>query len=54
VRLAKRPESPALYDVHVEHVLEAPRAAPSRPVDGPAQVATKAYRESWDRTFGSN
>jgi hypothetical protein len=49
VRLEKRPESPALYDVHVEHAIEAARAA-----DGPAQVATKAYRESWERTFGGS
>lgn len=52
VRLAKRPESPALYDVQVEHVLEGQGPEPSRGADGPAQVATKAYRESWDRTFG--
>jgi hypothetical protein len=47
VRLAKRPESPALYDVRVEHAFEGARSA-----DGPAQVATNAYRESWERTFG--
>ena len=48
VRLEKRQDAPALYDVHVEHKVEAPAHAA-----GPAQVATDAYRESWDRTFGA-
>jgi hypothetical protein len=63
VRLEPRKEAPALFDVHVEHVVEAPDAA-RRPTDdagkpssiersGPAQVATQAYRESWERTFGA-
>ncbi len=47
VRLEPRPDAPALYDVHVEHKLESPRAS-----EKPAQVATKQYRESWERTFG--
>jgi|SRR5580658_6778506 hypothetical protein len=51
VKLTPRKESPRLYDVHVEHVVTAPaEAAPAR--GGPAQVATHAYRESWERTFG--
>jgi hypothetical protein len=48
VRLERREDAPALYDVHVEHEVQtSPHAA------GPAQVATDAYRESWDRTFGA-
>jgi hypothetical protein len=57
VRLEARKDAPALYDVHVEHVV----ASPDTPTEatpgersGPAQVATPAYRESWDRTFGAS
>jgi hypothetical protein len=48
VRLERRADAPAVYDVHVEHTLE----APERSSDKPAQVATRQYRESWERTFG--
>jgi hypothetical protein len=62
VRLLPRNGAPALYDVRVEHVIEG--AAPERDTDPaqppgeparnkPAQVATRAYRDSWDRTFGA-
>jgi hypothetical protein len=56
VRLERRADAPALYDVKVEHVVSEKGdkdddAAGSR--NGPAQVATHAYRESWDRTFGA-
>ena len=52
VSLTPRPEFPLLCDVKVE--LEAPaaakdRAEPSR--HGPAQVATAAYRDNWDRIW---
>ena len=47
VRLERREGAPALYDVHVEHAIQA-----ARPTVGPAQVATDAYRQSWERTFG--
>ena len=50
VRLERRPDTPALFDVHVEHTLEAPAMRGSH---GPAQVATPTYRESWERTFGA-
>jgi hypothetical protein len=50
VRLEPRKDAPALYDVHVEHAV--PESAPPSSRSGPAQVATLAYRESWDRTFG--
>ena len=56
VRLEPRTEAPALFDVHVEHVVGPPDGARKRsPVErsGPAQVATPAYRESWERTFGA-
>jgi hypothetical protein len=60
VRLERRQDNPQLHDVHVQHVIkpadvEAESAAPESRSDhnGPAQVATDAYRESWDRTFGA-
>jgi hypothetical protein len=50
VRLVARSGAPRVYDVKVDY--EVPSAAtPSRAANGPAQVATPAYRESWDRTF---
>jgi hypothetical protein len=51
VRLERRPgseDAPPMFDVHVEHKLE----PQTRTSDKPAQVATPAYRESWERTFG--
>jgi hypothetical protein len=52
VRLEKRADAPQLYDVKVEHEVK-PAAPPVKSTPGPAQVATTAYRESWDRVFGS-
>jgi hypothetical protein len=53
VSLSRRQDAPALYDVKVEHEIEAPEAAaPQKSTPGPAQVATRAYRESWERIFG--
>jgi hypothetical protein len=56
VRLAPRPGATRLYDVDVQY--EAP-ARPGQDVGenaplagGPPQIATRAYRESWERTFG--
>jgi hypothetical protein len=60
VRLSPRTEAPALYDVRVEHVVEGAVAGdtagePAKPAarSKPAQVATRAYRDSWERTFGA-
>jgi hypothetical protein len=50
VRLEQRKDAPALFDVHVEHVVKP--AAPKTAHNGPAQVATDEYRASWERTFG--
>ena len=50
VRLEPREGAPALFDVHVEHTVEAP--AEPRGAHGPAQVASAGYRESWERIFG--
>jgi hypothetical protein len=53
VRLKPRPESPLVCDVEVEipeHTVNAKGGsdqAPS-PHHGPAQVATKTYRDNWD------
>jgi hypothetical protein len=56
VRLERRDEAPTLFDVKVEYKVpeaEKPRAgAPA--LSGPAQVATREYRDSWERTFGPN
>jgi hypothetical protein len=56
VRLEPRVDAPALYDVQVEYTVPSP--SPDReagpPVrTGPAQVATPAYRDNWDHTFGT-
>jgi hypothetical protein len=53
VKLTPRKESQWLYDVRVQHVV-APANEPGSDGarSGPAQVATRAYRESWERTFG--
>ena len=52
VRLRPRSNLPILCDVEVE----LPAAPPSKSADaakkkGPAQVATKRYRENWDRIW---
>jgi hypothetical protein len=53
VRLVERPDAPCAYDVKVDYKAPAatPPALPPRKAHGPAQVATPAYRDSWDRTF---
>jgi hypothetical protein len=55
VQLTPRPKAPGVFDVRVDY--EAPRESgvSERPAanGGPAQVATHAYRESWERTFGA-
>ncbi len=51
VRLVPRSGGPCLYDVKLDYEVPAATSTPSRPASGPAQVATPAYRESWDRTF---
>jgi hypothetical protein len=60
VRLSPRNEASALYDVRVEHVVEgaAAKSDDAQPPSAaarskPAQVATRAYRDSWERTFGT-
>ena len=46
VRLVERPGAPCLYDVKVDY-----QVPPAPAANGPAQVATRAYRDSWERTF---
>jgi len=48
VSLTQRPEAPLLFDVKSE--LPDPRARATE--DGPAQVATDAYRKGWDAVWG--
>ena len=49
VSLSPRPEAPLLFDVKSE--LPSPYPA-ARSTDGPAQVATDAYRKGWDAVWG--
>lgn len=50
VSLTQRPEAPILFDVKSE--LADPRPRPRATEDGPAQVATEAYRKGWDAVWG--
>jgi hypothetical protein len=59
VRLARRAEAPFAYDVESSYQVPAPGTVPGAgapasetSLSGPAQVATEAYRTSWERTFG--
>jgi hypothetical protein len=52
VRLAQRAGTPHIYDVDVQYEVPKPAASASDGGNGPPQVATHAYRESWERTFG--
>ena len=50
VRLTPREGAPAVCDVEVH--ARVPGSAAARPTSfGPAQVASDAYRASWERTF---
>src|ERR1019366_7243484 len=51
VRLVERPDAPCLYDVKVDYKVPGTTATAPRTATGPAQVATRAYRDSWERTF---
>jgi hypothetical protein len=55
VRLVERAGAPCVYDVKVDYKVPAtpasPPALPARAASGPPQVATPAYRDSWERTF---
>ena len=51
VRLLERPDAPCLYDVKVDYKVPGTTATAPRGATGPAQVATRAYRDSWERTF---
>jgi hypothetical protein len=53
VQLSPREATPNVYDVKVEYEVGGAAPQPSPPSHGPAQVATRAYRDSWDRTFGA-
>jgi hypothetical protein len=55
VRLERRADAPAMFDVRVECVVPAPvtSSQTKRAEGGPAQVATRAYRDNWELTFGS-
>jgi hypothetical protein len=52
VRLVERPEAPCLYAVKVDYQVPASKAS-AGDASGPPQVATPAYRESWERTFAT-
>jgi hypothetical protein len=50
ISLTPRREAPVLFDVKSE--LADPRPRPRPTEDGPAQVATDAYRKGWDAVWG--
>jgi hypothetical protein len=50
VSLQQRPEFPLLFDVKTEWTPPAGRPTS----DGPAQVATEAYRRGWDAVWGDS
>ena len=49
VSLEPRPDNPRICDVR-----ESYRSTASGPKKGPAQVATKEYRDNWDEVFGKS
>jgi|SRR5580692_4413795 hypothetical protein len=51
VRLSARAGTPNVYDVDVQCEIPKEPSVSSEGA-GPPQVATPAYRESWERTFG--
>jgi hypothetical protein len=53
VRLVERPGTPCLYDVKVDYQVPGTHESTERSSNGPAQVATPAYRDSWERTFAT-
>ena len=57
VRLERRTDAPGLFDVRVECAVPAGNGSnsnsPTPPQHGPAQVATREYRENWELTFGT-
>jgi len=56
VKLAPREGAPQVCDVQVLQKIEPPgrRDDGVRDSTKPAQVATRAYRDSWDRIFGTD
>jgi hypothetical protein len=50
VKLKPRDEAPRVCDVEVQYAHEGDDAAQSR--HGPAQVATKNFRDNWEAVFG--
>ena len=52
VSLSPRADSADVYDVKTLCELPPGGAAGRTASDGPAQVATEAYRDAWERTFG--
>ena len=53
VKLVPRPKSPRVCDVEVLAKVSPPSAGAGAAARvGPAQVATREYRDSWERIFG--
>jgi hypothetical protein len=51
ITLKPREGMPRVCDVNVLHQVDAPKDVRGT---GPAQVATRAYRDSWERIFGGD
>ena len=54
VKLRARDDAPWVCDVDVLHSADASPAPTSARNGGPAQVASRAYRDQWDHIFGPN
>ncbi len=54
VRLVERPDAACVYDVKVDCKVPSLPASSDARAAGPPQVATRAYRDSWERTFAKN
>ncbi|MES1157927.1 MAG: hypothetical protein ABUL67_02390 [Haliangium ochraceum] len=52
ISLSQREDQPLLFDVKSEFGGDAPAAETRLPGDGPAQVASDAYRKGWDAVWG--
>ena len=54
VRLSPREDQPLVYDVETQYdaTIAAPPSDDLVQAAGPAQVATEAYRDGWDRLWG--
>lgn len=53
IKLTPKKEAPYLCDVNVLYTPHENQSLPSTAHAGPARVSSRAYRQNWDRVFGS-